>query len=186
MISREYCKDGKGSVPVGSVIFPKRGAAIMTNKVRIAGRRLLLDSNMMALIPVASQIDSEFLYYLLLHEQLHKIADTSTIPQINNKHIIPYKALIPPVFEQRIISKMIGTWDQAIDLTESLIAAKQKRRKWLMQRLLTGKFGLLVLTSHGKKSGLEKFLKKLSGLSNGMINIYTALSVSGAVLRDYF
>lgn len=136
--AREYCSEGKGAIPAGSVIFPKRGAAITNNKVRIVGRPLLLDSNMMALIPKQHKIASSFLFYLLVSEKLHKIADTSTIPQINNKHILPYPVLIPPFIEQVAISEKFEIWDSAIDLTERLIATKQERHSWLVQQLFTG------------------------------------------------
>ena len=92
--SREYCGDYVRSIPAGSVIFPKRGAAIMNNKVRIAGKSLCMDTNMMAIIP-NGELSTEYLYYTITYERLSKIADTSTIPQINNKHIYPYKILLP-------------------------------------------------------------------------------------------
>ena len=47
-------------VTKGSVVFPKRGAAIMTNKVRILGIDSYMDTNMMAL--TSERLDSEFLY----------------------------------------------------------------------------------------------------------------------------
>ena len=46
---------------------------------------------------------------------------------------------LPPLPEQRKIAKILSTWDRAIELTDNLIAAKQHRKKALMQRLLTGK-----------------------------------------------
>lgn len=46
--------------PEGSVVFPKRGAAIMTNKVRILADDCYIDTNLMALS--SNKIDSEFLY----------------------------------------------------------------------------------------------------------------------------
>lgn len=45
---------------------------------------------------------------------------------------------LPPLPEQRKIAEILGTWDEAIRLTAELIAAKQQRKKGLMQRLLTG------------------------------------------------
>src|SRR5699024_4249065 len=80
-------------VKAGSVIFPKRGAAIMTNKVRILAKNSYMDTNMMALEP--DDINGEFLYMFIFRTGLYKIADTSTIPQINNKHIEPYEILMP-------------------------------------------------------------------------------------------
>lgn len=136
--SREYVSGIRNPVPSRSIIFPKRGAAIMGNKVRIAATAIAIDTNMMALSPAAS-LDSEFLYYSLTHTKLFKIADTSTIPQINNKHILPYQFLLPPVAEQRRIAEILSTWDRAIEATEKLIANSQLQKKALMQQLLTGK-----------------------------------------------
>jgi type I restriction enzyme S subunit len=93
--SREYSSSNKNLVPKNSIIFPKRGAAILNNKVRVVRAEVLMDSNLMALTPHNGQIHFEFLYYKLFKEQLFKIADTSSIPQINNKHILPYIVYLP-------------------------------------------------------------------------------------------
>ena len=45
---------------------------------------------------------------------------------------------LPPLPEQRAIAEILSTWDEAIAVTEQLIAALEKRKKGLMQRLLTG------------------------------------------------
>lgn len=46
---------------------------------------------------------------------------------------------LPSVEEQQKIAQILSTWDKAIEKLEALLAAKQKRKKALMQRLLTGK-----------------------------------------------
>ena len=46
---------------------------------------------------------------------------------------------LPPTKEQQKIAQIISTCDKAIAKLEALIAAKQKRKKALMQQLLTGK-----------------------------------------------
>ena len=101
-------------IPKGSTIFPKRGAAIMTNKVRILGKSAYMDTNMMAL--EASDISSEFLYTFITKTGLFKIADTSTIPQINNKHINPYPIKLPTMPEQKQIGKFFKQLDTLIAL----------------------------------------------------------------------
>ena len=101
-------------VTKGSVVFPKRGAAIMTNKVRIMGIDSYMDTNMMAL--TSEKLDSEFLYNIISKEGLYKIADTSTIPQINNKHIEPYEVTIPSLDEQRRIGAYFRSLDHLITL----------------------------------------------------------------------
>lgn len=136
--SRLYVDESPIVVPKGATLFPKRGAAIMNNKVRIADVDFVIDSNMMAIFP-AKGLDQEFLYYLILHLRLYKIADTSTIPQINNKHILPLKVGIPSLSEQKIIAKILSTWDQALTTAEQLLANSQQQKKALMQLLLSGK-----------------------------------------------
>lgn len=101
-------------VKKGSIIFPKRGAAIMTNKVRIMGVSGYMDTNMMALEP--ENICSAYLYLFINKIGLYKIADTSTIPQINNKHIEPYQIPVPSKAEQIVIGEYFQNLDALITL----------------------------------------------------------------------
>lgn len=57
-----------------------------------------------------------------------------TVSTIENSRIH-----LPPLEEQRHISKILTTWDEAITKTQKLISAKRKFKKALMQQLLTGK-----------------------------------------------
>ena len=98
----------------GSTIFPKRGAAIMTNKVRILSSDAYMDTNMMALEP--QEIDGDFLYTFIDRTGLYKIADTSTIPQINNKHIEPYIIYCPSIEEQTKVGSIFKKLDDTIAL----------------------------------------------------------------------
>lgn len=134
--ARQYTENEKLCVPAGSILFAKRGGAIMVNKVRVAARQLALDTNMMALTPVRGKIDGEFLYYFILHQDLAKIADVSSIPQINNKHINPYPISLPPLPEQRKIAEILRTWDEMLEKLTALRAAKQDRFTGLVQQIM--------------------------------------------------
>lgn len=48
---------------------------------------------------------------------------------------------LPPLPEQRRIAEILRTWDEAIEKTERLIAAKEKRRDALLIDLENGRFG---------------------------------------------
>lgn len=118
-------------VTKGSVIFPKRGAAIMTNKVRILGIDSYMDTNMMSLS--SEKLDSEFLYNIISKEGLYKIADTSTIPQINNKHIEPYEVIIPSLDEQKRIGLYFRNLDNLITLhQQKLFLLKMYEKTFLI------------------------------------------------------
>ncbi|MBO4612620.1 MAG: restriction endonuclease subunit S [Bacteroidaceae bacterium] len=155
--SREYSNDTRNIIPKGSIIFPKRGAAILNNKVRIAQTDILMDSNMMAITVKDSCLDYEFLYYTIIREQLYKIADTSTIPQINNKHIIPYRFCLPLMDEQKNIVSLLITWDVAIEKQSKLIEKLTLRKRALMQQLLTGKKRLPGFSEDWKEVKLGEF-----------------------------
>jgi type I restriction enzyme S subunit len=149
--SREYSDSAAELIRIGSVIFPKRGAAISTNKVRLAARPLLMDSNMMAIFPDEGRLASEFLYYTILFQKLYRIADTSTIPQINNKHITPYAIALPPLAEQKKIATILGLCDQAVEKQEQRLAWQHQFKQGLLQKMLMGKTRFKEFVQSGKK-----------------------------------
>ena len=120
-------------VPKGSVIFPKRGAAIITNKVRILAKDSYMDTNMMALF--SERIDTEFLYNVISNEGLYKIADTSSVPQINNKHIEPYEVMLPNLDEQRKIGKFFENIDNLITLHQRKLDHLKQLKKGFLQQM---------------------------------------------------
>ena len=124
----------------GMVLFPKRGASIFTNKILILNKDGYFDTNLMGLV-CKRCINNEFLYYFLYNYELSKIADTSSIPQINNKHIEPLKIQLPPLKEQEKIAEILSTVDSQIDDTEKLIEKSKELKKGLMQKLLTKGIG---------------------------------------------
>ena len=137
--SRTFTDDERNPIPAGSIVFPKRGAAIATNKVRITSIPLYIDTNLMALRPNTDELDAEYLYYWIQHSRLFRIADTSSIPQINNKHITPMQIPLPRLEQQIEVRQLLSTWDRSIVTLEHLLQKKQQLKHGLMQQLLTGK-----------------------------------------------
>ena len=133
-----YLSQELPTVPAGSVLFAKRGGAIALNRIRILSEPAFMDTNVMALT-ASVQLLPEFLYFVLSYVGLGNLADVTSIPQINNKHIIPFKILLPPVAEQQRIVDSLGDLDQVINSLERLIAKKQAIKQGMMQQLLTGK-----------------------------------------------
>ena len=148
--AREYTLSDQFAVPPDSILFAKRGAAIMVNKIRVSKRPLAMDTNMMALIPNPSVIDSEYLYYFIQSEQLSRIADVSSIPQINNKHINPYPIRLPTLPEQRKIAGILRTWDDAIEACERRGLALRKQFEGLRLRLFEAAYSSDNRTRHAK------------------------------------
>ena len=131
---REYCNDSEGIVPKHSLVFPKRGAAIELNKIRITESEIQIDTNVMAITPKEG-LTTEFLFYYLTNFGLAHIADTSTIPQINNKHIVPFVVRRPSVAEQQRIAEFLSSLDAQIAAETDKLDALKTHKKGLMQQL---------------------------------------------------
>ena len=127
------------TIDKGSIIFPKRGAAIATNKVRILAQPSLLDTNIMALTITNEEVNGEYLYYWIVRKGLWQIADTTSVPQINNKHILPLWFPLPSVVEQENIANALADIDDLITIFDHLIEKKKAIKQSAMQELLTGK-----------------------------------------------
>ena len=63
---------------------------------------------------------------------------TTNLASVNKTQLSEFPILLPPLPEQRKIAQILRTWDEAIATVEQFIAALQRRKKGLMQRLLTG------------------------------------------------
>lgn len=143
--STPYFSPNLPYVPAGSLLIAKRGAAIALNRVRLITEPSFMDTNVMALTPGA-EVDSEFLYYWLSYRGLWDIADVTSVPQINNKHINPLQIALPGPPEQREIAAALRGTDELIAMAERMIAKKEAIKQGMMQQLLTGKTRLSSFT----------------------------------------
>ena len=142
-----YLFESGDTAPGQSVMFAKRGAAIALNKVRILNRASFMDTNLMALTP-KDGLECEYLYYALGHIGLWRFADTTSVPQINNKHVKPLPFPLPGPPEQRAIATALSDVDGLLGGLDRLIAKKRDLKQAAMQQLLTGQTRLPGL--HGK------------------------------------
>lgn len=152
------------TVPRNSVIFAKRGAAIALNRVRILSEDSFMDTNLMALTCLGD-LDHEFLYYELGHIGLWQFADTTSVPQINNKHVKPLCFPIPTPTEQRAIAAALSDVDALLEGLTRLIAKKRDIKQATMQQLLTGQTRLPGFSGEWEVKRLGDLFKFSGGYS---------------------
>jgi len=133
-----YFIETNNTIRKGSIIFPKRGASILLNKIRILAYDSFMDTNLMTLA-LSDELSNEFLFYVLSYFELWRIADTTSIPQINNKHITPFQIPLPPLPEQKAIAEVLSDTDNLIQALEKRIAKKRLIKQGAMQKLLMPK-----------------------------------------------
>ncbi|MEE3808248.1 restriction endonuclease subunit S [Lysinibacillus fusiformis] len=140
--SNEIADNNIKPISGNKILIPKRGAAIFTNKVRVVNVPCYIDSNLMAIVP-KKEFRVEYLAYLLWARRLGDIADTSTIPQINNKQINPLKVPLPTIKEQiEIVSSIETHSNQILKLIQSIqlqIEKLKEYRQALIYEAVTGK-----------------------------------------------
>ncbi|MDY0297980.1 MAG: restriction endonuclease subunit S [Acidobacteriota bacterium] len=103
------------TVPANAIVFPKRGAAIATNKKRITTGHTVLDPNLIAVIPTKS-VNHRYLFYWFNTFDLKKITDPGPTPQLNKKDIAPLKFPMPTVEEQEAIARAIDAAEEKATL----------------------------------------------------------------------
>jgi type I restriction enzyme S subunit len=89
-----------------------------------------------------AELDRYFLYHVLnsqpVRQQISVTAGGTKVRHSSPDKILAVSFWWVPLTEQKKIAAILSVWDQAIELTERLIAAKQQRKAALMQHLLTG------------------------------------------------
>lgn len=130
----------------GTVVFPKRGGAILTNKKRILSKDSSFDLNLMGIIP-NENYTSKFLFFYFLSIDLAKIMDGSAVPQINNKNINPLTIGDFSIEEQAQIVKEIEVRLSVCDAVEKQIQDSLSQAEALRQSILKKSFEGTLLTS---------------------------------------
>ncbi len=106
----------KNIFPIGTLIFPKRGGAIFTNKKRLTEIEICCDLNIMGVIPNKNSILPLFLYYFFNTIDFKIFKDEgASIPQINNKNIAPIMIYLPLLSVQQSIVETLDSLKSKVD-----------------------------------------------------------------------
>ena len=116
------------------------GKAILVRKEFVGS---LLNQNAVKLIPI-QDYDSRVIYeHLRMPTYINYIEDlvrgNANQVSITLNDLFAFEIPLPPLPEQQKITTILGTWDAAIQTTTALLTALQKRKKGLMQQLLSPK-----------------------------------------------
>lgn len=128
----------KRTVPANSIVFPKRGAAIATNKKRLTTGYTVLDPNLIAVMPTKA-VNHRYLFHWFNTFDLKKITDPGPTPQLNKKDIAPLKFPMPPVEEQEAIAAAIDAAEEKSTLHARKRDQLQDLFRTLLHELMTAK-----------------------------------------------
>ena len=121
----------------GTVIFPKVGAALLTEKRRILTNKTIFDNNIMGLVP-NERVLSEFLFLLMLQIRFSDHVQPGAVPSIKNSIVEAISVLLPSLDEQKRIVTIISELDSFIHCTETSMNRTKALRSGLISQLLSG------------------------------------------------
>ena len=138
VLERDVIELGAKPFAPGTVVFPKVGAAIATNKKRALTAPTIIDNNMVGITASNSGTsDARFLHNWFEFVDISQFANVSTVPSITGSRLKRESILLPPLSEQRAIAAVLDSIDEAIERTEAVIAATERLRDALLHELLT-------------------------------------------------
>lgn len=125
------------AIPPLSIVFPKRGAAIRTNKKRTTTGYTLLDPNLIALVP-GERLSSEYLAQWMQTFDLGSIAEPGAVPQLNKKDLEPVPVPVPHLDEQREISEVLNALDGQVGNARERLRGLQSLFAFTLRHLVAG------------------------------------------------
>jgi type I restriction enzyme S subunit len=140
-------EEAKGNlIQKGDILIARTGASV--GKSYIHNDKYESEKMAFAGYLIRFKIDSdycskEFIYQFLkspiFDNWVERNSKTSAQPNINSREYQSLTLPKPPLSEQHRIAEILSKWDRAIEQVDNLIAAKEHRKKALMQQLLKGK-----------------------------------------------
>ena len=78
-----------------------------------------------------------YIYHLLSHLGLERFSASTGVPSLNRNFVHPHLVAIPILAEQQAIAAVLDSIDEAIEVTEAVIAITEQLRDSLLHELLT-------------------------------------------------
>jgi len=125
--------------PPETIIFPKVGGALHTNKKRLLASKSMVDNNIMGITLCDRTLClSRYLFSWFQTVNLSSIANAGPLPSINGSQLHELKLPLPALDEQRDIVAILDTIDRKIELHRKKRQVLEELFKALLHKLMTG------------------------------------------------
>ncbi len=145
--------------PAGSIIFPKVGGALLTNKRRLLRRPSCIDNNVMGCI--VSEADINYAFILLQQLDLGRLAKPGPVPAIGEGEVRAIRGPLPPLPEQVAIVRFLDHADRRIrryiSAKQKLITLLEEQKQAIIHQAVTGQIDVRTGQPYPayKPSGVE-------------------------------
>jgi restriction endonuclease S subunit len=122
--------------PSNTIVFPKNGGAILTNKKRILKDKSAVDLNIGTFIP-NSNFDMMYIYYFFLSLDFNKIYKVTALPTIDYNILKNVEIPLFSLAEQNRIVQVIESRLQAVEKTKKAVNEQLKLTKSLFDSYIS-------------------------------------------------
>jgi type I restriction enzyme S subunit len=129
---------GARAYPNGTVIFPKVGGALMTNKKRVLGTPAAFDNNIMGVVP--KHVESSWLFLFMQSVDLRELANTQALPSIRQGDVVRLPIPLPPKEDQVQIAVQFGEQVRAASMLRSRLTERLHEMQKLRHALIRAAF----------------------------------------------
>jgi type I restriction enzyme S subunit len=167
---RSLKPEGAGDV---SIVYPASDMSFESSIIRVR---------------LNKEAHPEFVYNYLKSPfgkaQMMTLVRQVAVSGITGDDLKRYQIPVPPKPEQQKIAQILSVWDKAIEKLEALIAAKQKRKKALMQQLLTGKKRFVGFEAEWKTYHLVELFNERNETGYVDLNLLSITREKGVIPRN--
>jgi len=123
--------------PVNTILMAMYGQGMTRGRVAILGIEATTNQACAAIM-VQADVYYKYIYYYLASQytRIREMGHGGNQKNLNNSLVKQIPISLPPLAEQKAIAQILGTWDEAIALTQALIDALTRRKRALMQILI--------------------------------------------------
>lgn len=127
-------------VPSGSLLMAMYGQGKTRGQVALLGIEAAINQACAAITPHDFS-DSRYLFQYLAanYHNVRRLSNSGSQENLNAELIREIRIFYPDKPQRGRIADILSSWDEALEKLAALIAAKDRRKKALMQQLLTGK-----------------------------------------------
>lgn len=118
------------TIPKGTIVFAKIGEAIKQNFRAVTTVEMVIDNNVMGLVPDNNLVDTNYLFYFMRSLDLYQFSGATTIPALRKSMLENIQIPLPPLSEQKRIAAILDKADsirqkreQAINLADNFLRA---------------------------------------------------------------
>lgn len=159
-----YIKTPKKIFPKGSIVFPKNGGAIYTEKKRFLSQDSVIDLNSEAIFADENYIIKEYLFYFLSSIKISSFDNGGGLPSININRMKECSVPLPNIDEQRRIVSYLDSSFKLIDEIKNKALKSLTEAKALFQSALAE---AMELKEGWEEKTLGECCDKINGLWKG-------------------